>query len=57
MHGLWTPAAVFGLHGSWLRRRGHRALRFAYPSVRCTLSKMRWTWRASLAQPRRSTSI
>ena len=39
VHGLWTPAAVFALHGRWLQRRGYRVLRFGYPSVRGTLSQ------------------
>jgi pimeloyl-ACP methyl ester carboxylesterase len=39
VHGLWTPAAVFVAHEHWLRRRGYRTLRFAYPSVRATLSQ------------------
>ncbi len=39
VHGLWTPAAVFTLHGRWLQRRGYRVLRFGYPSVRGTLSQ------------------
>lgn len=39
VHGLWTPAAVFALHGHWLQRRGYRVLRFAYPSVGGTLSQ------------------
>ncbi|MBK7765591.1 MAG: alpha/beta fold hydrolase [Sulfuritalea sp.] len=39
VHGLWTPAAVFALHGRWLLRRGYRVLRFGYPSVRGTLSQ------------------
>jgi pimeloyl-ACP methyl ester carboxylesterase len=37
--GLWTPAAIFMLHGRWLQRRGYRVLRFGYPSVRATLSQ------------------
>lgn len=39
VHGLWTPAAVFALHGHWLQGRGYRVLRFGYPSVRGTLSQ------------------
>lgn len=39
VHGLWTPAAVFMPHAHWLQRRGYRALRFGYPSVRATLSQ------------------
>lgn len=39
VHGLWTPAAVFILHGHWLQRRGYRVLRFGYRSVRATLTQ------------------
>ena len=39
VHGLWTPAAVFALHGHWLRREGYRVLRFGYASVRATLTE------------------
>ena len=39
VHGLWTPAAIFMAHGHWLRRRGYRTLRFAYPSMRATLAQ------------------
>lgn len=39
VHGLWTPALVFGLHSHWLKRRGYRTRRFGYPSVRATLSQ------------------
>lgn len=39
VHGLWTPTAVFALHGRWLERRGYRTLRFAYRSVRASLSQ------------------
>lgn len=39
VHGLWTPAAAFALHGRWLLQRGYHVLRFGYPSVRGTLSQ------------------
>ena len=39
VHGLWTPAAAFMPHGHWLQCLGYRTLRFAYPSVRATLSQ------------------
>lgn len=39
VHGLWTPAAVFGLHSHWLKRCGYRVRRFGYPSVRATLAQ------------------
>jgi pimeloyl-ACP methyl ester carboxylesterase len=39
VHGLWTPAAIFVLHGRWLREQGYRVLRFGYPGVRGTLSQ------------------
>lgn len=39
VHGLWTPAAVFMLHGRWLQRCGYETLRFAYPSMRANLAQ------------------
>lgn len=39
VHGLWTPAAVLVVQEWWLQRRGYRTRRFAYPSVRTTLSQ------------------
>jgi len=39
VHGLWTPAAVFAVHGRWLQKAGYRVRRFAYASVRATLSE------------------
>lgn len=39
VHGLWTPAAIFAVHSHWLKQAGYRTLRFAYPSVRATLSE------------------
>ena len=39
VHGLWTPTAVFALHGRWLERQGYRTLRFAYRSVRASFSQ------------------
>ncbi len=38
VHGLWTPATVFLPHAHWLKQRGYTVRRFAYPSVRTTLS-------------------
>jgi pimeloyl-ACP methyl ester carboxylesterase len=39
VHGLWTPAAIFMLHGRWLQQGGYRVLHFGYPSVRGTLAQ------------------
>ncbi|WP_310450740.1 esterase/lipase family protein [Sulfuritalea sp.] len=49
VHGLWTPATVFLPHGRWLQGRGYRTLRFAYPSVRATLSQNAQTLRRYIA--------